>query len=112
MKNNLPLQMIRCLSLERKTHEHRGYNGTINNMCSRLFVCYFLVVENYRSFVDIFWITEVIGKLYYVQSADENVGGSLVDIFWKTEVIGKLCYVRSAEKTWVIRWLTYSGKRK
>ena len=80
--------------------------------CARDVSFAFLVVENYRSFVDIFWITEVIGKLYYVQSADENVGGSLVDIFWKTEVIGKLCYVRSAEKTWVIRWLTYSGKRK
>ena len=44
------------------------------------------------SVVDIFWNTEVIGKLYYVRSADENVGVSVVDIFWKTAVIGKLYY--------------------
>ena len=50
----------------------------------------FLVIENYRSLVDTFWKTELNGKLYYVRSADENVGRSVVDIFWKTEVIGKL----------------------
>ena len=26
--------------------------------------------------VDIIWVSEVIGKPYYVRSADENVGGS------------------------------------
>ena len=67
--------MIRCLSLERKAHEHGGYDGT--NMCS------FFRHWNYCSLVDILWKTEVIGKLYYVRSADENVGGSVVDIFWK-----------------------------
>ena len=49
-----------------------------------------LVIENYCSLVDIFWTTEVIGKLYYVRFADENVGESVVDIFWKMEVVGKL----------------------
>ena len=43
-------------------------------MCSRCFVC-FVLSQN-----DIFWKTEVIGNLYYVRSADENVGGSEVDI--------------------------------
>ena len=27
--------------------------------------------------VDIFWVSEVIDKPYYVRSADENVGGSV-----------------------------------
>ena len=27
--------------------------------------------------VVIFWVSEVVGKLYYVRSADENVGGSV-----------------------------------
>ena len=27
--------------------------------------------------VDIFWVSEVVGKPYYVRSADENVGGSV-----------------------------------
>ena len=58
-----------------------------------------------------FWKTEVIGKLYLVRSAYENVGGSVVDIFWESEEIGKPYYVRSPlTKTWVIRWLTYFGK--
>ena len=48
--------------------------------------------------VDIFRKTEVIGELYYVRSAGENVGRSVVDIFWKTELIGKLYYVRSADE--------------
>ena len=57
---------------------------------------------------DIFLKTEVIGKLYCVRSADENVGGSggsVVDIFWKTQEIGKLYYVRSANETRVLRWV-------
>ena len=61
---------------------------------------------NYCSLVDIFLKTEVIGKLYCVRSADENVGGSggsVVDIFWKTQEIGKLYYVRSANETRVVR---------
>ena len=29
------------------------------------------------------WKTVVIGKLYYVRSADENVGGSVADVFSK-----------------------------
>ena len=44
------------------------------------------------SVVDIFWKTEVIGKLYYVRSLGENVGGSVLDILRKTEVIGKMYY--------------------
>ena len=67
-------------------------------MRSRRFVCYFFVIENYCSLVDIFCKTEVMSKLYYVRSADENVGGSVVDICWKTEVFGKLYYVLSAEQ--------------
>ena len=43
--------------------------------------CFFLVIENYSSLVDIFWKTEVVGKPYYVRSADENVGGSVVVIY-------------------------------
>ena len=66
--------------------------------CVRDVLFVFVVIENYRSLVDIFWKTRVIGKLYYVRSADENVGRSVVDIFWKTEVIGKLYYVRSADE--------------
>ena len=61
------------------------------------FCSFFLVIENYYSLADIFWRTEVIDKLYYVRSADENVGGPVVDIFWKTEVIGKLYCVRSVD---------------
>ena len=38
------------------------------------------------SVVNIFWKTEVIGKLYYVRSADENVGGSVVDMLWKNGI--------------------------
>ena len=55
------------------------------------------------SVVDIFWKTEVIGKLYHVRSTDENVGGSVVDVFGKTQEIGKLYYVRSANETRVVR---------
>ena len=44
------------------------------------FCSFFFVIENYYSLADIFWRTEVIDKLYYVRSADENVGGSVVDI--------------------------------
>ena len=40
---------------------------------------------------------EVISKLYYLRSDDENVGGSVVDTSRKPEVIGKLYYVRSAD---------------
>ena len=38
------------------------------------------------------------------QSIDlfEKVGESVVDIFWKTEVIGKRYYVRSANETRVV----------
>ena len=50
-------------------------------MCWRHMFCYFLVTENYLSLVDILWKTEVIGELYLVRSADENVGGSVVVIF-------------------------------
>ena len=50
-----------------------------------------------------FWKTEVFSKLYYVRSADENVGGSVVDVFGKTQEIGKLYYVRSANETRVVR---------
>ena len=71
--------MIRSLSLERKTHEHGGYDGT--SMCLQNMFRYFLVIENYCSLVDIFWKTEVIGELYYVRSADQNVGGSVVFIY-------------------------------
>ena len=78
--------------------------------CVRDVLFVFVVIENYRSLVDIFWKTGVIGKLYYVRSADENVGRSVVDIFWKTEVIGKLYYVRSADENVGVRWLTYFGK--
>ena len=39
VNHNPPLQIIRCLSLERKTHEHGGHDGT--KMCSRRFVCFF-----------------------------------------------------------------------
>ena len=39
------------------------------------------------SAVGIFWITQVLGKMYYVPSADEDVGGSVVDILRKTEAI-------------------------
>ena len=48
--------------------------------------------------VDIFWKTEVIGKLYYVRSGGENVGGSAVGIFWITQVLGKMYYVPSADE--------------
>ena len=48
--------------------------------------------------VDILWKTEVIGELYLVQSADENVGGSVVVIFWVPEVIHNTYYVRSADE--------------
>ena len=44
------------------------------------------------------------------QSIDlfEKVGESVVDIFWKTEVIGKRYYVRSAnERGWYIRWVFF-----
>ena len=71
--------MIRSLSLERKTHEHGGYDGT--SMCLQNMFRYFLVIENYCSLVDIFWKTEVIGELYLVRSADENVGGPVVVIY-------------------------------
>ena len=47
------------------------------------FCSIFLVIDNHCSLVDIFWKTEVIGKLYYVRSTDENVGGSVVDALWK-----------------------------
>ena len=67
-------------------------------MCLRRFVCYIFVIENYCSLVDIFWQTEVIGELYMVQSADENVGGSVVVIFWVSQVIRKPYYVRSADE--------------
>ena len=40
-KNDLPLKMIRCMSLERETHGHAEYDGT--NMCSRR--CVFLVIN-------------------------------------------------------------------
>ena len=43
--------------------------------------CYFLVIENYYSLVDLFWKTEVIGELHLVRSADENVGGSVIVIY-------------------------------
>ena len=33
-----------------------------------------------------------------VRSADENVGGSVVVIFWVSEVIGKPYYVSSADE--------------
>jgi len=39
------------------------------------FCLIFLVIDNYCSLVDIFWKTEVIGKLYYVRSTDENMSG-------------------------------------
>ena len=95
MKNNPPLQMIRCMSLKKHTNTG-GYNGT--DMCSRRFVYYSIVTENYCSLVGIFWKTEVISKLYYVRSAVENVGGSVVDMFWKSEVIDKLYDVWSADE--------------
>ena len=80
VKNNSPLQMIRCLSVDRKTLEHGACDG--NNICSRPFVCFvYLVIANYCSLVDIFWGSEVIGKPYFVRSADENVGGS-VGVCW------------------------------
>ena len=72
--------MMRCLSLERKTLEHGGYDGA--SMCSRHLFCCFLVIENYCSMVDIFWKTEIIGELYLVRSADENLGGSVVVIYY------------------------------
>ena len=65
------------------------------------------------SVVVIFWVSEVIGKPYYVSSADENVDASVVDvllffvienyysvvdIFWVSEVVGKPYYVRSADE--------------
>ena len=55
--------------------------------------------------------TEVISKLNYVRSTDENVGGSVFDIFWKSEAISKL-YITygSLTKTWVVQWLAYFGK--
>ena len=68
--------MIRCMSLERTIRKHGG--DEITNMCSRRF---FFVFENYYSLVDTCWKTEVVGKLYYVRSGDENVGGSVVEIF-------------------------------
>ena len=71
--------MIRSLSLERKTHERGGYDGT--SMCSRHMFCHFFVIENYCSVVDIFRKTEVIGELYLVRSADENVDGLVVVIY-------------------------------
>ena len=49
--------------------------------CARDVLLVFLAIENYCSLADIFLETEVIDKLYYVRSADENVGGSVVDIF-------------------------------
>ena len=84
--------MIRCMNLERKAHEHGGYGG--RNLCSRRFVS--LTYSGKR--FDIFWKTELIGKLYYVRSDDENVGGSVVDIFWITDVLVKLYSVRSTEE--------------
>ena len=62
----------------------------------RRFVCYFLVTENYCSLVDIFWKNG--SSWQAVRSADENVSGSVIDIFWRTEVTGKLQYVRSADE--------------
>ena len=67
-------------------------------MCSRYMFCYFLVIENHCSLVDIFWKNEVIGEPYDVRFADENVGGSVVVISWVPEVIGKPYYVWSADE--------------
>ena len=64
----------------------RTWGGIMEPTCARdvMFLTrHFLVTENYCSLVDIFCKTEVMSKLYYVRSADENVGGSVVDIFWK-----------------------------
>ena len=95
-----PLQLVRCIGLEREAHEHGRYSGI--NMWSRRFVCCCLVNENLCSLDDVWWKTEVIGKLYYIRSADENVGGSVVDIFRKTDVIGKLYNVWSTNETRVV----------
>ena len=42
---------------------------------------FLLVIENSCSLVDFFWKTEVIGEVYLVRSADENIGGSVVVIY-------------------------------
>ena len=34
-----------------------------------------------------FWKTEVIGKVYCIRSADENVGGSAVDVLGKRKYL-------------------------
>ena len=88
--------MIRFLSLERKTNEHGGYDGS--SMCSRRLICYFFSRSKLLGLVDILWKTEEIGELYLVRSADENVGGSVVVISWVPEVIGKPYYVWSADE--------------
>ena len=67
-------------------------------MCSRRLICYFFSRSKLLGLVDILWKTEVIGELYLVRSADENVGGSVVVISWVPEVIGKPYYVWSADE--------------
>ena len=134
VKNNPHLQMMWCMSLESKTHEHTGlwWNQYVFMAFGSLFFSHWIllqlgwnILENGSrwqavllyvrsadenvggSVVDIFWKLEVIGKLYYVRPADENMGGSVVDIFRKTQDIGKLYCVRSANETRVIRWVFF-----
>ena len=82
---------------KKNTRTRGGYDGThlLATFCflffsdRKLLQIRWHILENGRNWQAV---------LLLVRSADENVGGSVVDIFWKTEVIGKLYYVRPADE--------------
>ena len=87
--------MSRCMSLERKTHEHGGYDSF--NVCSHRL---FWAIEHYCSLVDVF------GKREYV--ANRTMYGPLT----KTRVVRWLMYLENGS-TWqaVLRTARWRKRR-
>ena len=107
VKNNPHLQMMWCMSLESKTHEHTGlwWNQYVFMAFGSLFFSHWILLQLGWNILENGSRWQAV--LLYVRSADENVGGSVVDIFRNTQDIGKLYCVRSANETRVIRWVFF-----